>query len=99
MSSRARLSPTFPAPTTITYTRLPPCLYSYDEPAPAVAARTASCSMSIAIWVGHTVFRPCSSYHLARAGSSTRTTTRSEEHTSELQSLTNLVCRLLLEKK
>src|SRR5258706_2846662 len=30
------------------------------------------------------------------AGSATR---RSEEHTSELQSLTNLVCRLLLEKK
>src|SRR5437016_10614695 len=28
-----------------------------------------------------------------------RTTIRSEEHTSELQSLTNLVCRLLLEKK
>src|SRR5258706_8434872 len=26
-------------------------------------------------------------------------TPRSEEHTSELQSLTNLVCRLLLEKK
>src|SRR5437016_8126360 len=30
--------------------------------------------------------------------SSTRTR-RSEEHTSELQSLTNLVCRLLLEKR
>src|SRR5437016_10077035 len=28
-----------------------------------------------------------------------RRTQRSEEHTSELQSLTNLVCRLLLEKK
>src|SRR5438093_3530972 len=28
-----------------------------------------------------------------------RTAVRSEEHTSELQSLTNLVCRLLLEKK
>src|SRR5262249_62236606 len=28
-----------------------------------------------------------------------RLSTRSEEHTSELQSLTNLVCRLLLEKK
>src|SRR5438093_6438670 len=28
-----------------------------------------------------------------------RTIRRSEEHTSELQSLTNLVCRLLLEKK
>src|SRR5438093_8308411 len=28
-----------------------------------------------------------------------RSSLRSEEHTSELQSLTNLVCRLLLEKK
>src|SRR5258706_5431111 len=28
-----------------------------------------------------------------------RSERRSEEHTSELQSLTNLVCRLLLEKK
>src|SRR5258706_14367691 len=28
-----------------------------------------------------------------------RRSLRSEEHTSELQSLTNLVCRLLLEKK
>src|SRR5437016_8664828 len=28
-----------------------------------------------------------------------RQVSRSEEHTSELQSLTNLVCRLLLEKK
>src|SRR2546427_6921470 len=28
-----------------------------------------------------------------------RTETRSEEHTSELQSQSNLVCRLLLEKK
>src|SRR5438046_10092363 len=33
---------------------------------------------------------------LARAGVNV---SRSEEHTSELQSLTNLVCRLLLEKK
>src|SRR2546430_6736277 len=31
--------------------------------------------------------------------SSTRATSRSEEHTSELQSQSNLVCRLLLEKK
>src|SRR5688572_31354998 len=34
---------------------------------------------------------------LSAAGS--RTDTRSEEHTSELQSQSNLVCRLLLEKK
>src|SRR5438046_6776886 len=32
-------------------------------------------------------------------GDSVVVDTRSEEHTSELQSLTNLVCRLLLEKK
>src|SRR5438093_8060664 len=34
-----------------------------------------------------------------RHGSSPEYSERSEEHTSELQSLTNLVCRLLLEKK
>src|SRR5262249_59277383 len=34
-----------------------------------------------------------------RVGSVGRRRPRSEEHTSELQSLTNLVCRLLLEKK
>src|SRR2546427_5368623 len=34
-----------------------------------------------------------------RANSRTRTPGRSEEHTSELQSQSNLVCRLLLEKK
>src|SRR5437016_10110210 len=33
------------------------------------------------------------------ASSVENTKIRSEEHTSELQSLTNLVCRLLLEKK
>src|SRR5258706_15889885 len=35
----------------------------------------------------------------AACSSRSNTNTRSEEHTSELQSLTNLVCRLLLEKK
>src|SRR5262249_59200454 len=34
-----------------------------------------------------------------RATSQIQPSLRSEEHTSELQSLTNLVCRLLLEKK
>src|SRR5262249_26689836 len=44
--------------------------------------------------------RPSSSSRCtpASAGAATRSS-RSEEHTSELQSLTNLVCRLLLEKK
>src|SRR5438046_4015012 len=35
----------------------------------------------------------------AAAPSTAAARMRSEEHTSELQSLTNLVCRLLLEKK
>src|SRR5260370_4377053 len=35
----------------------------------------------------------------ANAGLAFAATTRSEEHTSELQSHLNLVCRLLLEKK
>src|SRR5438045_8378358 len=35
----------------------------------------------------------------SRAGSTPPSSTRSEEHTSELQSLRHLVCRLLLEKK
>src|SRR2546427_1611622 len=34
-----------------------------------------------------------------RAGAAGQTHGRSEEHTSELQSQSNLVCRLLLEKK
>src|SRR5438093_4865015 len=38
--------------------------------------------------------RSCRSTGIDRSAAS-----RSEEHTSELQSLTNLVCRLLLEKK
>src|SRR5438046_6229919 len=37
--------------------------------------------------------------HTVRAGQLRDAEVRSEEHTSELQSLTNLVCRLLLEKK
>src|SRR5258705_4222159 len=35
----------------------------------------------------------------ARAGATRAPRSRSEEHTSELQSLRHLVCRLLLEKK
>src|SRR5258708_15247245 len=48
----------------------------------------------------------CSNRHLRRegrarqsAGCNATFTTRSEEHTSELQSPDHLVCRLLLEKK
>src|SRR2546430_9015405 len=37
--------------------------------------------------------------HVARAHDVSAPVARSEEHTSELQSQSNLVCRLLLEKK
>src|SRR2546425_9301597 len=40
-----------------------------------------------------------SSRDMSRRARRSTTTTRSEEHTSELQSLAYLVCRLLLEKK
>src|SRR5688572_31794137 len=44
------------------------------------------------------VGRPCGCSSPARTPRAS-TCTRSEEHTSELQSQSNLVCRLLLEKK
>src|SRR5688572_31403363 len=47
-------------------------------------------------WTSRRSRRP--SFFNARAGSP-GATVRSEEHTSELQSQSNLVCRLLLEKK
>src|SRR2546429_6000633 len=41
----------------------------------------------------------CSFYYCGRCARLISHTTRSEEHTSELQSRLHLVCRLLLEKK
>src|SRR5258706_9559927 len=46
------------------------------------------------------VFRSFGAAHGPALGAEgSKDVVRSEEHTSELQSLTNLVCRLLLEKK
>src|SRR5438093_7530454 len=52
---------------------------------------------TIVIQLGAILALPVYFWH--RIGQFVRTFPRSEEHTSELQSLTNLVCRLLLEKK
>src|SRR5437016_7903956 len=49
-------------------------------------------------WIGRAE-RPAQLPRLGPHGDPLRPGGRSEEHTSELQSLTNLVCRLLLEKK
>src|SRR5690242_21100844 len=60
-------------------------------------------SASLPAWIAHTrspaaerAGEPCASSFNCRAHSGE---SRSEEHTSELQSHVNLVCRLLLEKK
>src|SRR5262249_58082315 len=46
------------------------------------------------------LWAPCAGMNVLRQlGRAHSTGSRSEEHTSELQSLTNIVCRLLLEKK
>src|SRR2546427_8042670 len=42
---------------------------------------------------------PCIAAHASSPHAGTKVLARSEEHTSELQSQSNLVCRLLLEKK
>src|SRR2546430_9088548 len=50
-----------------------------------------------AVW--RTALRDCASRFAAIVASTCLPAPRSEEHTSELQSQSNLVCRLLLEKK
>src|SRR2546427_1349526 len=47
----------------------------------------------------HTFFRSSTGFLSGLSSAATSIATRSEEHTSELQSQSNLVCRLLLEKK
>src|SRR2546429_6223932 len=52
-------------------------------------------------WTARVARAPCSLWNcrIRRKSMELMTTTRSEEHTSELQSRLHLVCRLLLEKK
>src|SRR4051794_16591194 len=86
MSSRARLSPTFPAPAMRTY--IPAASY------PSAADST----MSIAVWVGETISRPCSAYQVARPGSSTRATTLgTSKHRWAIWAMTRLVLSPLVD--
>src|SRR2546426_5527671 len=88
MIRRPPRSPLFPYPTLF---RPPaPSGFSAATAAPAAAALTQPQRSDLP--------RPEVGRHLAEP-SSARLTRRSEEHTSELQSPCNLVCRLLLEKK
>src|SRR5437899_5451897 len=63
-------------------------------PTPEDIASSAT-SPQVSVWEGIT-HRSALAYSVARC---CRGKKRSEEHTSELQSLRHLVCRLLLEKK
>src|SRR5258706_11436246 len=79
-----------PRSTLFPYTTLFRSMYERNEPRPrplAQASMAASASLQLSTPAMETPIRR----EFARK--------RSEEHTSELQSLTNLVCRLLLEKK
>src|SRR5690606_41091384 len=60
------------------------------------AASSASTSASLRVSGSG---RPSCGMAISSVGSSAISPSRSEEHTSELQSRENLVCRLLLEKK
>src|SRR5438045_5590064 len=82
-------------------TRVSQCYRTREQPGvpallvhPRTAPRARVNPVAALLLVGHTPFglvgqRDLALYHVAR----------SEEHTSELQSLRHLVCRLLLEKK
>src|SRR5207247_9278008 len=63
------------------------------------ASRTRSRRSSGPITASTTLSRRRSSGTAASTGSTSTRAVRSEEHTSELQSRVDLVCRLLLEKK
>src|SRR5256885_14836402 len=62
-------------------------------------SRCGATSRRSTCWFRNTPRRPRLSWRFGRPPSRRRHGTRSEEHTSELQSPCNLVCRLLLEKK
>src|SRR2546430_13538320 len=70
-------------------------------PISRVKARKRRCSSGSLVYRAVRAYSAGQSIRYAGAppGSCARSTERSEEHTSELQSQSNLVCRLLLEKQ
>src|SRR5437016_8713072 len=90
---------------------LGPTITSSSDPAPPrssppfqceslIPARVRTCSNAkLAAAAPPAILIPRFSPDRPRRHENSPQESRSEEHTSELQSLTNLVCRLLLEKK
>src|SRR3989441_8710056 len=84
--------------------RRPPrsTLFPYNDALPISAARPASEVAEPTRYPTRDRQRQLVLHHIVRShrpGAAHRDRDRSEEHTSELQSLAYLVCRLLLEKK
>src|SRR5690348_18150568 len=90
-----------PAPTHIHTLSLHDALPIFDTPAAEIGAELAHLYAFPAVDDGREWPQalPCVSHPRARAVDDLLGVTRSEEHTSELQSPVHLVCRLLLEKK
>src|SRR5262249_61799345 len=76
-----------------------PISWSQIRPGGSARSRTAWCSTGSRVCASAPTRCSTSTASSPCAPSSSNVSARSEEHTSELQSLTNLVCRLLLEKK
>src|SRR2546427_6982544 len=79
-----------------TQARRNPCAASHCLSARIASAATRLTSGS---WLGSAVAMPPTGTAPRLRQTATSRRKRSEEHTSELQSQSNLVCRLLLEKK
>src|SRR5690606_42049632 len=71
----------------------------HDQPSERAFSTCSASRRSASTRSDRTARRPTSGSVLLAASMSTGSMARSEEHTSELQSRENLVCRLLLEKK
>src|SRR5207237_9854038 len=104
-SAPSLLPPPSPVSTVFPYTTLfrspfPPVVFT--QLSRSCDSRIARSRRAVAISVVHCTSSPGSRSNTTWSGLSgleTRAFHRSEEHTSELQSHLNLVCRLLLEKK
>src|SRR5688572_32190049 len=96
MTRRQPSSTLFPYTTLFRSSRSAAASYSRPRTKRGPSAYGAACLDTAR---GNSVPPSCSSADISTNTNGSATPPRSEEHTSELQSQSNLVCRLLLEKK
>src|SRR5260370_24665627 len=91
-----------PRSTLFPYTTLFRSMFTVIFAVPMVARRLFGLNEVFAFWFAYVITRPLGASYADWLGDDVgepEREYRSEEHTSELQSHLNLVCRLLLEKK